>query len=289
MTIDQNNRVQDILNKTKLNWKVREEELKTESGIIINDHKALIRDDTNKVLSIPSITYQPYQNEELVELLDRVSGMTGYEIRSGGFFGDGGKVFIQLKSDDLVLGNDRVEGYLTGINSFDGSTSLAFGPSNVTISCKNTFYASFREIKTRVRHTKNMKVQVEEICVRLETAHNEEKKIFETIKRFSETPFDEVLADKVTKILFNIKPDLDLKKVDDLEQVSTRTKNNLSRFQVNLNGELVEKGETMWGLFSGITKYTTHSLKGNEMENKLFGMYGKRELQIFNDMSLLVN
>lgn len=283
-----NNRVQEILDKTNLNWTVRSEEIKTESGIIIPDHKALIRDDNDHVLSIRSKTYTPYQNDELVELLDRVSGMTGYEIKNGGSFSGGGKVFVQLKSNNLMLGNDVVEGYLTGINSFDGSTSLAFGPSNVTISCMNTFFASFREIKTRVRHTKNMKVQVEEICQRLENAQKEEKKIFEKITRFNETPFDDVLKQKVTKMLFDIDPKLDLTKVDDLEQISTRTQNNLSRFYVDLNGELQQKGETMWGLFSGITKYTTHSLKGEMMENKMFGQYGKRELSIFNHMTELV-
>lgn len=283
-----NNRVEEILNKTNLNWTVRSEEIQTESGIIIPDHKALIRDDNDHVLSIRSKTYTPFQNEELVELLDRVSGMTGYEIKTGGSFSGGGKVYVQLKSDNLILGDDVVEGYLTGINSFDGSTSLAFGPSNVTISCKNTFFASFREIKTRVRHTKNMKVQVDEICQRLENAQKEEKKIFEKITRFNETPFDDVLKQKVTKMLFDIDPKLDLTKVDDLEEISTRTQNNLSRFYVDLNGELQQKGETMWGLFSGITKYTTHSLKGEMMENKMFGQYGKRELSIFNHMTELV-
>lgn len=224
----------------------------------------------------------------MIELLEKVSDLTGYELKKGGFFGNGEKVFVQLKSDNLILGNDRIEGYLTGLNSFDGSTSLAFGPSNITISCQNTFFASYKEIKTRVRHTKNMSQQIDEICRRLESAQKEEKKIFDTIVRFSETPFDDVLKQRVTKALFNVDQKLDLNKMEDREQISTRTLNNLSRFYIDLNGELREKGETMWGLFSGITKYTTHSLKGDSMENKLFGVYGKRELGIFNHMSELV-
>lgn len=281
------NTVEQILIDSNLNWNVRSESITTESGIILSE-KALIREDTNKVLSIRSDSYHPFQNYEMIELLEKVSGLTGYELKKGGFFGDGERVFVQLKSDDLKLGNDRIEGYLTGLNSFDGSTSLAFGPSNVTISCQNSFFASYKEIKTRVRHTKNMAQQIDEICRRLESAQNEEKKIFDTIVRFSETPFDEVLKQRVSKALFNIDQKLDLTKVEDMEQVSTRTQNNLSRFYIDLNGELKEKGETMWGLFSGITKYTTHSLKGDPMENKLFGTYGKRELGIFNHMTELV-
>ena len=203
------NRVEEILNKSNLNWNVRSESITTESGILLTE-KALIREDTNKVLSIRSDSYHPFQNVEMIELLEKVSDLTGYELKKGGFFGNGEKVFVQLKSDNLILGNDRIEGYLTGLNSFDGSTSLAFGPSNITISCQNTFFASYKEIKTRVRHTKNMSQQIDEICRRLESAQKEEKKIFDTIVRFSETPFDDVLKQRVTKALFNVNQKLDL-------------------------------------------------------------------------------
>jgi hypothetical protein len=122
---EQNSRVVEILNETKLNWNVKTEKVVTESGIVLDNFSALVREDTNEALSVRSDSYYPYQNYELVELLDRVSGLTGLSIHNGGSFGGGKKVFIQLKSNNLRIGNDRVEGYLTGINSFDGSTSLA--------------------------------------------------------------------------------------------------------------------------------------------------------------------
>lgn len=223
-----------------------------------------------------------------MELLHRVSGQTGLEIHKGGFFGDGQKVFVQLKSNDLRLGTDRVEGYLTGINSFDGSTSLAFGPSNITISCQNKFFAAFRELDSKVRHTKNMIIRVDEICRSLENVLVEEKKVFDNIVRLSETRFDDVIKDRITKHLFNIDKDVDLK---DMDALSGKTRNNLSRFYVDLNGELSDKGDNMWGLFSGITKYTTHSM-GKDLErnteNKMFGTYGNREKRIFQELVELV-
>ena len=151
---NQDSRVVEILNKANLNWNVKTEKVTTESGITLDGYSALVREDTNVPLSVRSESYYPYQNYELVELLDRVSGLTGLSIHKGGFFGEGQKVFIQLKSNNLRIGNDRVEGYLTGINSFDGTTSLAFGPSNITISCQNKFFAAFREMQSKVRHTK---------------------------------------------------------------------------------------------------------------------------------------
>ena len=282
----QSNRIQDVLNQTNLNWTVREESLTTQSGIIIPKQKAIVRDDTNEVLSIHGEGYYPYQNHQLIELLDKVSQQSGLPIHRGGMFGNGEKVFIQLKSNDMKLGNDRIEGYITGINSFDGTTSLAFGPSNITISCQNTFFGAFRSMDTKVRHTKNMVMRVEDICRGLEKVIDEESKMFEDIKILSETRMTKQNEDWVTRVLFNIEKEVDM---NNEKQVSSVTRNKLTRFYVDLNGELKEKGDSMWGLFSGVTKYTTHSMsKGDNSENKMFGTYGNRERHIFKQLVEMV-
>ena len=284
--VQQTNRIQDVLNQTNLNWTVREESLTTQSGIIIPKQKAIVRDDTNEVLSIHGEGYYPYQNHQLIELLDKVSQQSGLPIHRGGMFGNGEKVFIQLKSNDMKLGNDRIEGYITGINCFDGTTSLAFGPSNITISCQNTFFGAFRSMDTKVRHTKNMVMRVEDICRGLERVIDEESKMFEEIKMLSETRMTKQNEDWVTRVLFNIEREVDM---NNEKQVSSVTRNKLNRFYVDLNGELKEKGDNMWGLFSGVTKYTTHSMnKGDNSENKMFGTYGNRERQIFKQLVEMV-
>lgn len=284
--MSEQNQVIELLEKCNLNWRVNSESIQTESGILIEDKRALVREDNQAVLSVVSDNYYPYQNEELMELLYRVSNKTGLDVHKGGSFRDGARTFIQLKSNDLKLGNDRIEGFLTGINSFDGSTSLAFGPSNITISCQNRFFAAFREIGTKIRHTKNMVIRIDEICARLEGAVEEEREIFSNIVKLSETRFDDVIKDRVIRKLFDIKPEVNLR---DEEAISSRKFNQLSKFYVDLNGEINQKGDNLWGLFSGVTKYTTHSISKNDnTENKMFGVYGNREKEIFRDLVELV-
>jgi len=233
------NRIQDVLNQTGLNWTVRQEALNTESGIVVPKQMAIVREDTNTVLSV----------------------------HGDGYF-------------------DRVEGFITGVNSFDGSTSLAFGPSNITISCQNSFYAAFRNMDTKVRHTKNMIMRVDEICRGLEGVIREEAEMFEDIKKLNETRFSKETQEWVSKLLFNISREVNL---NDADALSTVTQNRLSRFHIDLNGELKEKGDNLWGLFSGVTKYTTHSLtKGDNSENKMFGTYGQRERHIFRELVEMV-
>jgi len=281
-----NEQVKTLLDKTNLNWTVRQEELQTISGISIPNKKAIVRDDNNMIVGLHSDGYVPYQNHELMDLLHQVSGRTGLEIHRGGEFKDGGRIYVQLKGNDLKLGNDRIEGFLTGVNSFDGSTSLAFGHSNTTISCMNTFFRVMSGLQNKVRHTKSMSLKVEDICRRLDIVLQEEKETFRFITELSETRFDDLLKEKVTRKLFGIKPEVDL---NDEDALSTRTRNNLSRFYIDLNGELNQKGDNMWGLFSGVTKYTTHSYSKNDnTEAKMFGGIGQVEQEIFSDLVHMV-
>ena len=279
-------RIKNLLDQTNLNWNVRTESIQTESGITIQDKIALVREDTNDIVGVHSDGYRPFQNQELFELLDKVSNMTGLELTKGGLFKEGRRVYVQMKSADLRLGTDLIKGYLTGINSFDGSTSLAFGPSNVTISCMNSFFAAFKQLNTKVRHTKNMVIRIDEICKGLEGVLAQEQVMFGDITRMSETRFDDVIKESVTRQLFNIKPEVDLY---DNDAISTNLRNKMSRFYIDLNGELQQKGDNMWGLFSGVTKYTTHSLsKSDNTEAMMFDVYGDREKKIFSDLVELV-
>lgn len=269
-----------------LNWNVRTEKIVTESGLELPDYSAIVRTDNNVPLSVRSNTYTPYQNSELLDLLYRVSQQTGLPISNGGYFGNGEKVFIQMKSNDLKLGTDRIEGYITGINSFDGSTSLAFGNSSLTVSCQNTFFASYREVQSKVRHTQYMNTKIDEICRSIESNVKFEKDMFENIKKLNDVKISPKVKDLVTRMLFNVDRQVDLK---DREMLSTQTFNKMSRFYIDLDGELKQKGDNLWGLFSGVTKYTTHSLsKEDNTEKKLFGVYGNRERQIFSELVELV-
>lgn len=279
------NEITDILNQTGLNWNVRTESLQTTSGIIIPDKIGLIRDDNETCLGVHSGSYVPYQNQELLELLFRISQQTGLKLHTGGSFKGGQKVWFQLKSQDLKLSNDRIEGYISGFNSFDGRTSLAFGNSNVTVSCQNTFWQGYRDVETKLRHSSAMKPKIEEIFRKIDILLEEEQNTFVNIQRLGNVKITQQVKDLVTRRLFDIGREERL----DSDDLSTNKKNKLSRFYIDLNGELSQKGDNLWGLFSGVTKYTTHSMKrGDNTEGKIFGQVGFKERQIWDNLVELV-
>lgn len=278
-------KIESILSQSGLNWETETHEIQTVSGIVIPDKIALVRDDNQRVLGIHGKGYQPYQNHELLDLLYRISQQTGLELHKGGSFGGGEKVYLQLKSQDFRINNDTIKGYISGFNSFDGSSSLGFGNSTITVSCQNTFWMGYGQVKNKFRHSQSMMSRIEEHLRKIDTLLELEKLHFNNIERLGNIKLSKEVKDLVTQRLF------DLTKEERLspDEISTRKRNNMIKFEMDLLEQTSQKGDNLWGLFSGVTKYTTHSMKkGDNTEQKIFGVTGNRERVIWNELVEMV-
>jgi phage/plasmid-like protein (TIGR03299 family) len=278
-----------ILENAGLNWTATKETLQTASGII-TDSVAIVRDDTQKILGVHKASYEIFQNQQMIDTIMQLSETANLPIHKAGLLNGGTKVFIQLKTDDLNFNygfgkGDSVKGYLTAINSFDGSTSLAFGHSTTTISCQNTFFGAYRGLASKIKHTKSMSIKVDDLLRMAEQVKAEEKINFETIKKLSEVPMTDNFVDDVLKGLFAVSL-ADVKA--DADTISTRNKNNISRFRDALQQETDYKGKTLWGLFSGVTKYTTHMLGADKEDTKMFGSVAQKERRLFEQFAEVV-
>lgn len=270
---------EEMLNQTGLNWNVRTEQVITSSGILIPDRIALVREDTNTVLGIHTEAYVPYQNEELLELLTKISQQTGLSIHTGGSFKGGEKVWFQLKSDEYKIGHDTIKSYVSGFNSFDGRTSLAFGNSSITVSCQNTFWRGYHQVDTKLRHSKTMRPRIDEILRRLDVVLEEEKEGIREIQRMGNVTLTPEVREMITRYVFQ------LKKEERLDEVSTNKRHKLERFNLAVDNELNGKGQNLWGMFSGITRYTTHDMKkGDNSESKMFGRTGVIEREAYKKL-----
>jgi len=270
---------QEMLMGAGLNWTVRSEGLITTTGINVPKRIALVREDNNTVLGIHANGYETYQNHELLELLYRIGNQSGLTVHSGGSFKGGERVWFQLKSSDLVLPNDRIKGYISGLNSFNGSTSLAFGHSKTTVSCQNTWWTAYNEVATRLRHSATMRPKLDEILFKIDILLKEEQEQFAEIQRMGNVRMTTEARELITRKLFEISVE------EKLDTLSTRKKNSIEKFNTNLDWELAQKGDNLWGLFSGVTRYTTHLMKtGDNSEAKMFGRTGTIERTIYKEL-----
>jgi Domain of unknown function (DUF932) len=163
---------------------------------------------------------------------------------------------------------------------------LAFGNSSVTVSCQNTFWRGYKEVNTKLRHSASMKPRIEEILAKIDVVMKEEQTMFGEITRMNETRMTPEVQELITKRLFEISVEERL----DSPEFSTNLKNRLWRFNYDLGIELASKNDSLWGLFSGVTRYTTHSMKQGKdnSEGKMFGRTGSIEREIYSELVEMV-
>jgi hypothetical protein len=66
------------------------------------------------------------------------------------------------------------------------------------------------------------------------------------------------------------------------EKYSTRLMNQTQDLVTSITKEMSYKGDTLWGLFSGVTHYTTHKAgrEGTREVSKLMGTLQRKDQQI---------
>lgn len=282
-----NDSVNEMLDRFGLNWSVSKLPLSLPDGTT-TQYFGIAREDNKVCFSTCKDSYVPYQNEELAELVYRIADKTGYEIYKGGQFNGGAKVYIQLQTgtvSGIGANNDSIKKFVTAINSHDGTTSLKWGHTNITISCKNTFNAAYKELKQSARHTVSIHDRVEQSLRQIEGLGKVEKSIFDTYFKLAETPVKKDDLVNVVKSAMGI--DILLTKDQLQKQYSTYNINRMHELLACIDKEMKQKGQTLWGLFSGVTNYTTHvipapSRENGRLESKYVGSGFKMDNQIFD-------
>ena len=283
--------VNDLLDKFDLYWNVLKKPLYTGDGEPSEYFSVRREDNGNEFMSCKE-GYEILQNWELTDLVVEVAHKLGADVEKGGSIQGGAKVFMQINSGALKnigVNNDQVDKYITFMNSHDGSSGVGMGMTNVTVSCSNTFYTAYRQMENKIRHTQTMRERIDTVMYSMDKYLVAEKSLYDTFIKMSEV---EVQKDDILNIVRNItKVDLNVSQEEAKEKYSTNAMNKTSKLMTAIASETQQKGNTLWGLFSGVTNYTTHSVQTKSkdlMENKLVGQGGKADNVAYKLLSQLV-
>ena len=150
-------------------------------------------------------------------------------------YNGGGKVYLQLNTGNEIKGiganGTTVKGYVTGINSHDGTTSLKWGAVNFTVCCRNTFAAAGKALQHSARHTASIHDRVEDCIAQIEGVNLHERSIFDKFIKLAEVP---VSRDHIARIVSNITE-------VDITLANAAAKDKYSTYQLNRSGELDRK------------------------------------------------
>lgn len=242
--------------------------LNDDAVLTLSDYYTLVNSKTFEELNSVKAGYTISQNDEIVEMV--LQGMQVFgdqlSVHQAMSLNGGRKVLIQLKIEGTAtVGKDTVTRYITIIDSNDGSTGLSVGVSNQTLSCMNQFFA-FYKAGSRFRHTASLKQKIAALPGLITGALENEMEIINSFQRFAETPCDDKLVHKLVKHLLGI--DRTCSELE-LADASTKKRNMMDKLYENIEHQMHEsdKGKNLWGLFSGITRWTTYDKQAPSREN----------------------
>ena len=110
--------------------------------LINTGYFTLVNAQTNEALNQVKPGYTVSQNFDIVkQVVLGAREFRNLSVVKAGSINGGRKIYIQLLIEgDAFIGGDTVKRYVTIIDSNDGTTSLAVGIGDLTMSCENQFY-----------------------------------------------------------------------------------------------------------------------------------------------------
>ena len=259
------NKVNEILVAHNLDFRIEKERLLSATGKE-TPFFGLFNDKTGECINSVKEGYTVSQNDEIVELvLNGIQGFGELSVSKAGALNGGRKVFIQLGIDGMSkVGDERIKRYVTIIDSNDGSTGLSVGIGEMVMSCSNQFFKFYKSGQSKLRHTASLTQRIKEIPNLIEMALTESLKLTETYKHFQSTPLTKGLADEMVRHILGFDKTMSIKTESEL---STRSLNAMETLYGHIKKETNQKGDNLFGLFSGVTSWTTHEKSAPRREN----------------------
>ena len=250
----------ELLEATGLNWTVNKIDLVSPQGYTTESF-GIFRNDSNEWLGTVGNRYVPMQNYELAETIVEATNGIGLVTTKGGQLSGGSKVYLQAALPDEFIGKSGVKRNITALNSHDGSSSIGFGSSSTVVVCTNTFYKAYKGLD-KFRHTATAKERIERAVSDLRKALDLDKALMDNFKRMADMPYNEQLAERLIRRLFDVEP------MAAKDSVSTRKLNQVTAFANSIEKEVNLEGNTIWALFNAVTRYTNHVAAPKNADDK---------------------
>lgn len=213
-------------------------DLEDSETFIENGYKAIVREDSNEVISIVKDSYKLVTNEQLIDRLLRELATCGYSFRidPSHSFVSTPRMRLQITFPDLTLSDSESEIALSAFihNSYDLSEGVRFYFGAIRYICGNGMVIGQVLSKYYSKHTSGF--SFENLAEKLEEAREYFPTIQNRIHRLEQMKVDEILVEKVS------------------DKISKR-----------LAEQVIEEHEigriSQWKLYNRLTNYVSHSLE----------------------------
>ena len=236
-----------------LNWDVQEKAIHCDN-IIVSNKKALVRTDNQKVLAVLSNSYKLFSNNDLKDLCRDIERNTHYRLNRFVELGGGKKVLAFLENIDLQsINGTPVKEFLVIGNSFDGTSSLFVGYNSHMCRCENQFTDA-----TRILSSKHLNGKMNaDLTFKDVLSHFEHQKM-STLRKFQKMEQTKVSGREINRLIKLLLGETDQEQMSPKEQ----------KLRASVRREMAHFGNNAWGLFNGVTHYTSNVINDG---NNSFG------------------
>lgn len=211
--------------------------LDEQSSFLPTDYKAIVREDTNKVISVVKSSYKLVRNAELIDLLLRELAMCGHTFRFdfNHSFVDNHRMRLVITFPELRLRDSESDIALSAYlhNSYDQSEGVRFIFGAIRAICSNGMV--FGQVLSRYYSKHTSGFSFENLAEKLDEAKEYFPVLQNRIDRLERTLVDETLVEKVS------------------DKVSKR-----------LAEQVIQEHEigriSQWQLYNRLTNYVSHEL-----------------------------
>jgi len=212
-------------------------DLELPESYLPNSYKAIVREDTNEVISIVKDSYQIVKNGDLINRLFQELASSGYAFRVDPThsFADNNRMRLQITFPELLFRDGESDIALSAFvhNSYDQSEGIRFYFGAIRAICSNGMVFGQILSKYYSKHTSGF--SFENLEEKLADARQYFPVIQERINRLERLPVDEQLVENVS--------------------------NKISK---RLAEQVIEREEigrlTQWQLLNRLTHYVSHDL-----------------------------
>ncbi len=242
--------------QSNLEWDVKVQPLFT-----INDNytnrKAIMRNDDNRILGVVGEKYKAFTNRELQKLCKAIEKIGKFKTEGFSELKNGKIVmaFIRNHSTGLKIAGLDLDEYLVIGNSHDGSRQLFIGTSQTLIRCENQFYSNVPLM--RAKHVHGLSVQTSFVNKVKESYEIGRKTLYKAMETLPSKTISQKLVDDLIIYLLNTDSQLPS---DDRKREILNSSSALNLRQC-IGKETNDLGKNAFGLFNGVTWYTSHELR----------------------------
>ena len=266
-------------------WDIKQTGILDINGNPIKGYKEITRDDDGSSIAVMKESYTPMTTQEFSDTANELaqniggSGLIFKDWNDNSVEGQMGAnkpvITCQMEmSEPLEIAGSKITGKLTIGVGFDGGRSFFIGHTNTYLRCTNAFSSIVKDFKSRL--TVNNMVRVEDIIKNIQTYRDYETSLYENFERFQNVKVDEkIVQECVSRLLKLSDEERAMSPKELLEAMSSQKLNKRDDILASVRTEMAELGNNAWGLFNGVTHYTTHGMNSRG-SNELSTMFGAK-------------